>query len=252
MSTPYYTVASNTLNAVNDPCGNFIPGVTGFIANLNEMNDNLNKYNNYIQDANVQQSQVDGIIQKETSRITQQQTSLINATQGKKRIINLNDSYRKKYTQYLKLLIAIVATLLIVWLIKILDKRFGDMLPSFLYYLFDILTILVISFGVIYCYLVYSDIGRHDPLNYDQLYIAPPPNAKPVTSGNALPNDGTSINGGDLLGNNAGCSGKTCCGSDTKWDSTSLKCIKQGFTTMGQMGPNAFSPSEVTEYTSIN
>jgi hypothetical protein len=118
------------------------------------------------------------------------------------------------------------------------------------------LIILVVSIGLIYCYLVYSDIGRYDPLNYDELNLAPPPNATTGAntnlSGNVAPNSNITLNGGDLS-NVAGCSGQSCCGTGTIWNSSTLQCSRQGFTTISEtksIHPN--SPYEFTDYTPIN
>lgn len=259
MST-FYDIANNTLDAVNDPGfksntdSYFGTNLITLQSNLNSLKTKLDSGNVTLQDAQSRQTEINTIILSESERIGNQSQSLLNAKQGKQRIINLNDSYRKRYIQYLKIIIAITITLTGVWIIKILDERFGSLLPIYLFYLFDILTILVVSVGIIYCYIVYSDIGRHNTLNYDELNLAPPPNSKIETSGNALPTSNTGVNGEDLL-SGKGCSGQACCSVGTQWNIEKRQCVAtpsvaaSAFTTMQQAGVvKPFSESEVNDY----
>jgi hypothetical protein len=194
------------------------------------------------------QDQMNTIITSENTRINAQATSLKNAVQGQQRIINLNDSYRKRYGQYLKIAIAITVMLLLIWIFKVIESRFPDAIPSFIY---DLLTIAVVSLGLIYCYLVYSVIGTRDPLNYDQLNLAPPPNASKgiATAGNAAPNSNKSTSGGDLLS----CSEQSCCLAGTTWSPEVGGCVqgnRQGFTTLDKTNSHVepMTPFEYTDY----
>ena len=143
----------------------------------------------------------------------------------------------------MKIIIAIAIVLAIIWVFQVLESRFPIMPP----FIFDILTVLVVSIGIIYCYLVYSDIGRHDLLNYDQLNIPPPSNAIADTSGNKAPNSGAAING--VLNTGTGCIGQACCGSNTVWDSEYSMCKQlQAFTTIEQIKIQANEPFEYSDY----
>lgn len=240
------SLITNIVKTSNDNAGN-IP----FSNNLQKVNNNLstidlslNNVNATLLGAMAHQDQMNAIINSENTRINQQATSLKNAVQGQQRIINLNDSYRKRYGQYLKIAIAITVILLLVWIFKVIESRFPDVVPSFIY---DLLTIAVVSLGLIYCYLVYSVIGTRDPLNYDQLNLAPPPNAyKDIAiAGNAAPNSNKSTSGGDLLS----CSEQSCCLAGTTWSPEVGGCV-QGFTTLSQVSSNVepLSPFEYTDY----
>ena len=249
MSIPFFKVASDTLSSLNDPSGNqFIANLSSFNTNLQNIDDSLNTNNAKLQDTVTNQNVVDNIVQTELSRVQQQQTKLSIAQQGQQRILNLNDSYRKRYGQYLKIAIAITVILLLVWIFKVIESRFPDAIPSFIY---DLLTIVIVSLGLIYCYLVYSVIGTRDPLNYDQLNLAPPPNASKdiATAGNAAPNSNTFA---DDLTAGQGCAGQDCCATGTNWDAATGKCVvtTSGFTTLSQSMSSIepMTPFEYTDY----
>lgn len=240
-------VSQNLLTAVNSPNNrNFGQNINDLSTTLSDLNTAL--ATNTYTDALNQNTLANNIINSEMDRIQTQQSILDNAQKGQQRILNLNDSYRKRYSQYLKMIVAIVIILVIVWVLQVLDTRFEGIIPS---YLFDLLTVIIVSIGVIYCYLVYSDIGRHNPLNYDELNLATPKNAAPPqTAGNAAPNSNESTNGGDLTASD-GCSGQFCCGTGTKWDPVTKNCKQQiGFTTLSQMSSpiQPMSPFEYSSY----
>jgi len=241
-------VSQNLLTAVNSPNNNnFGQNITALTTSLSGLNTTLAGNDKYT-DALNQNTLANNIISSEMARIQSQQSILDNAQKGQQRILNLNDSYRKRYTQYLKMIIAVAIILVIVWVLQVLDTRFAGLIPS---YLFDLLTVIIVSIGVIYCYLVYSDIGRHNPLNYDELNIATPENAAPPqTAGAAAPNSNESTNGGDLTASGA-CSGQSCCGTGTIWDPITKTCKQstQGFTTLSQSMSNV-EPKTPFEYSS--
>ena len=239
------SLITNLVTKNNDPTGDplsFTGKLSSLNTNLISLDSSLNSVNSTLLGAMAHQDQMNSIITSENTRINAQATSLKNAVQGQQRIINLNDSYRKRYGQYLKIAIAITVILLLVWIFKVIESRFPDAVPSFIY---DLLTITVASLGLIYCYLVYSVIGKRDPLNYDQLNIAPPPNAYTdiATAGNAAPNSNKSTSGGDLLT----CKEQSCCLAGTTWRSEVGGCV-QGFTTLSQVSSNV-EPMSSFEYT---
>ena len=243
------SLITNLVRSNNDSTGNpgFSSKLIGLNTNLIGMDASLNSVNSTLLGAMAHQDQMYTIITNEKTRINNQADSLKNAVQGQQRIINLNDSYRKRYGQYLKIAIAITVILLLIWIFKVIESRFPDVVPSFIY---DLLTIAVVSLGLIYCYLVYSVIGTRDPLNYDQLRLAPPPNAfvNIDISGNAAPNSNKSTSGGDLT-DDQGCRGQACCQSGTRWESSVMACV-QPFTTLEQVSSSVepMSPFEYTDY----
>jgi len=240
------SLITNLVNTNYDETGNtaFSTNLSKLNTNLSSLDSSLNSVNSTLLGAMAHQDQMNTIITSENTRINAQATSLKNAVQGQQRIINLNDSYRKRYGQYLKIAIAITVILLLVWIFKVIESRFPDAIPSFIY---DLLTIVVVSLGLIYCYLVYSVIGTRDPLNYDQLRLAPPPNASKgiATTGNAAPNSNKSTSGGDLLS----CSEQSCCSTGTTWNTSIGKCV-QGFTTLAEVSSRVepMTPFEYTDY----
>jgi len=242
------SVSQNLVTAVNFPDNPlFNSNLSNLSTRLGELNGTLNA--ELQDDALSQNTLSNNIIQNEIARLNQQRSILENAQAGQQRILNLNDSYRKRYKQYLKMVIAIVVILVIIWVLQVLNTRFEGIIPS---YLFDLITVVIASIGLIYCYLVYSDIGRYNPLNYDELNIAPPPNITTSTSGNVAPNSITATSGADLTAS-SGCVGEACCATGTVWDPINKNCKvpsqAQAFTTLSQSMASV-EPNTPFEYSS--
>ena len=97
----------NILNSLYDSNGTTLTtDISSLGENLDKINNNLKYINDVALDALSRQTEVNTIITNENERLKIQANSLNNAKQGQNRIINLNDSYRKRYTQYLKIIIA--------------------------------------------------------------------------------------------------------------------------------------------------
>ena len=245
--TSSLNVPINLLTAINSGNDTTSTDINNLTQRTSALNTSITNNMPLYTDALEQNTLTKDILNNEISRLNNQNTILQNAQTGQQRILNLNDSYRKRYTQYLKMIIAITIVLVIVWVFQVLDSRFEGIVPS---YLFDLLTVIIVSIGVIYCYLVYSDIGRYNPLNYGELNIAPPPNAVTRAGGDAAPNSNSSISGGgDLLG----CSEQSCCKDGTTWNPTIGGCVQgatttQGFTTLNKSNSSYAEPMTPFEY----
>lgn len=221
---------------------------TGATSALGDMNTKLNnsydlisKINSVQASAMNQQNKVLDVIQTETSRITDKKQTIDQAMDSHKRLMELNDNYRKRYLDYIKMAIAICIGLGGIWIVRIIDGYFN------LGFIADILiSILLVAMGV-YCYLILRDLNMKNPLQYDELNISAPPTAFK----NAKTADDEPSVSNDLLSGGDGCVGSQCCSTGTTWDSTSKTCIKvQGF-----VGENTlvkpYSPNECTEYSKV-
>lgn len=205
-----------------DNIGNFYyQNTPGVISQINTLNDSLN--NNYtnikvingsVNNAISRQNDVLGIVNGETTRLAEKKKSVDNARDGQKRLMLLNDSYRKRYLQYMKIIIAVVIILAVFWVLK-MAETYITIIPSII---FEFLIVLDIAIGIIYIYLVYRDIQNHDLIEYDKLIIQPPPD-------NSKSNNNTiSKPGDDLLKSSKSCNDQNCCAEGTTWDEANAKC----------------------------
>jgi hypothetical protein len=236
--------------------------VTSLQSNLDTLYKNFDQSNKSSSAVLSKQQEVSAIIDEEKQRLEQKKQSIDNALVGKKRAIDLNEAYRMRQSQYLKIKVVFVVVLAICIMTTLLSRRY-PIVPSIFITLINLIVILI---GGIYGLFIYSSITSRSQMNYNELDLAGPvlPSEAEVDARQAAAGKA-----GDLLGtiNAASCRGAECCFEGTIWDTTKLKCVTApdaapdattsapdaaptvgGFTTMGQSGPFAHSPSEYDSY----
>ena len=115
MSDTSLSVSQNLLTAVNFPENNaFGKNITNLTNSVSTLNTEISKSDAIYTDALNQNTLTNNIINNEIARLKTQESVLQNAQIGQKRILNLNDSYRKRYGQYLKMVVIISIILVIV------------------------------------------------------------------------------------------------------------------------------------------
>lgn len=163
-----------------------------------------------------EQNKLNAILQNEYSRLQQKQQGIKTAITGQHRVIELNNSYQKRYTAYTNIIIAVVATLVIYILISYLDNN----VPIFPKVILYVSTILLLSASIIYIFWVYTDILRRDNINFDEINL---PKPAIDASGNVVASNMTN-NLSNPLGY-YGCIGQSCCTPGTTWDDIKGGCI---------------------------
>jgi hypothetical protein len=89
-----------------------------------------------------------------------------------------NDTYSKRYIQYIKMICIIIFGIICIWLIKII-YNFNIIHEGFLMFII----IIIISIVVIFIYYIYQDISIHNILKFDEInYHAPPANNSSTVS----------------------------------------------------------------------
>lgn len=209
---------------------------------LADMNQQLSILNNNYTAANVSgtqvltnQDKVNAIVLAEKQRLELKKNDIDTALDGQKRAILLNDSFRKRYQEYTKMIIIIVITL-VIFIGVIMLGRLLPIIPSFI---IDISCVLVIAIGLVMSYLVYMNIVSRDKLNFDELSLSNPsvPSKSDIASSTLA-----AQSSGNLLGSiNLGyCIGAACCSdaSGTVWDPSQSMCVvKPADTTSVAMAP---------------
>ena len=75
--------------------------------NLLKINDSMGILNDGMKNVLSDQSNVKKLVKKEKQRLDHKQEQIDEAKESQSRMLNLNDSYRKKYAAYLKIIIVL-------------------------------------------------------------------------------------------------------------------------------------------------
>ena len=178
------------------------------------------------------QDKVNTIVNDELQRLQTKKSNIDNALVGQQRSIQLNDSYRKRFQYYTKMVVVVIVCLAIFIGAIMLGKMF-PIIPSFI---IDILCIIIVATGVIATYFIYIDIQSRDKNDFDKLDLNNPNILSPEDIKRKTLD---AQRQGDLLGSvNLGqCVGAACCNdaSGTVWSPERSVCVSKptpAFTTM--------------------
>lgn len=250
----FYTDISGIFNLQRNFIGNLTPGagtdsvVSGISTNLNSLFTNFISSGNTADDVLTHQSKMINIVKTEQDRLDRKKDDIESAYIGKQRAVQLNESYRLKYRQFMKILLVIIVTLVLFIMITFLSARF-PFIPSFI---FEIISIFIISAGLFIIYFMMTNLLSRSNTYYNELNIP-----GPTTGGNTIATQAGMSNLQDLFGsiNLNQCIGSSCCKDGTKWDSGNVSCVKDGFTTIqlsyDRSLVKANSPNEFEDYTMV-
>lgn len=211
------------------------------------------------------------IVASENERLRQKNEIIDNMESSQRRTNALNESYRKRNWEYVKLLIIVAISLITILGISMFLR---NIIPDTF---IDLLTAIIIGIVIIYAFMTYRTISTRSAIDFDKLNLSNPisttlddatneANKKIISAG-----ESGDILGAAGIGMSGTCSGPTCCDSGTKWCSYKNKCLlattfdancvapttapptttpgsttKSGFTTMSNS--EDFSVSEYTNY----
>lgn len=243
-----FHIQQNYLAGLSIQDASFNDKITNLQSNLSTLNTAYGQSNQSSSAVLAKQSEMSTLVDTEKQRLELKKQNIDNALVGKNRAIQLNDTYRMRQAQYLRIKVAFVSVLAIVIGITLLNRRY----PIIPQTVISLIIIIVIFVGMLYSIFVYSSIASRSVMNYNELELAGPsaPTAEEIAA-----NQAAAGKAGDLLRtiNILGCSGAECCDTGTEWNNVLSKCVpaaapavQNGFTTMGL--PHAFSPSEYDSY----
>jgi hypothetical protein len=211
------------LKAIRDTSDNTVSYHTDLKNKLNDMYTKFQTASPASSAALDNQSQMDNIIQAERARLYQKKIGIDNAYATQQRLIQFNESYREKNVQYINILIVVIITIIIYLALLIIGANIS-VIPEIV---ITILMGILFAVSAIIIYIIYSNIQKRDPMNFQKLLFVPPQ----ITSGNVY---------GNVSGNLIGfalpvtCVGNKCCGNGTTWNPTYGNCtVTSGFTVMG-------------------
>ena len=143
---------------------------------------------------------------------------LISANDGKKRMIELNTYYGKRFNAQTGVVKLFIYTCVPVLILAILAN--ARLIPTSIA---GFIIVIIIVTGLIYIYAAVSDINRRSKMNFDEYEWEFDPSRAGVIS-----NPNYVSKGGLGAGIGSGCVNGNCCGPNTLWDPTSGICNAQG------------------------
>jgi hypothetical protein len=133
---------------------------------------------------------------------------------GKKRMIELNTYYGKRFMAQADVMKIFIYLCIPVLIIAYLAN--AGLFPN---YIAGFMIIAIVVIGVVYIYAAVHDINRRDKMNFDEYtWEFDPSRVGTIVN----PNYGAT--GSDANGNMVGCFNGKCCGPNTQWDATSGRC----------------------------
>ena len=173
--------------------------------------------------------------------------------EGQKRMIMLNESYRMKYSHYLKMVLTVLTVTILFIVIKLLSTK----IPGIPGAVWDLLLIILFSLATIYIYHVWSDMRRRDNMNFNKLFFMSPDPKRANSDAKLAKGSETNKISLWAAGKSSAtvCKGDDCCaGSDMQYNSENNTCeLVGGFGNMGVEEPasvnNLVKPTDPDEYT---
>lgn len=158
------------------------------------------------------------VIDSENQRLATKNERIQAMSSSQSRMNALNESYRKKNWEYIKILIVIAISLLtILGISTFLRNTIPDIF-------IDLLTAIIAGLAIIYSIMVYKQISARSAIDFDKLNLGNPAtnSEKDDKATKKIISAGES---GDLLGATNECSGASCCEEGTKWCASKNRCF---------------------------
>jgi len=208
----------------------------------------------------------------EINRLSQKQQNADAIMNSQNRLAALNDSYRKRYSKYVEIIMVLVLAFIVYLGMIMLQKN----IPTIPQIAVDIVLGILLFLIFIYLFSAISELYSRSLMNYDEL------NAPAYEESNTSVQDKNKAFDAGEIGKliNTTCIGNDCCPPGYKYDSVSNKCVSSsasetvpvssGFTTLEfeqvesaytdksfdsadlKRAPNAQNVAPLKEVTSLN
>jgi hypothetical protein len=143
---------------------------SSLLTNVNNILGNLRSLNSNIAPIISRESQVKTVTDNELVRLNAKKTEVDDAYNTNKRLVDLNDSYRKRQSKY-NYMMFIVISFFVIMIILMQIQKAVPVISGLLTFITLILAIVVI----IYVLFILADIYRRDPNDFDKINYKPPP-----------------------------------------------------------------------------
>ena len=176
------------------------------------------------------------VAEHELNNQREQLDAVQTAHNGKKRMIELNTYYGKRFMAQSDIMKIFIYMCIPVLILAILAN--AGLFPS---YIAGLMIIAIVVIGVVYIYAAVNDINRRDKMNFDEyMWEFDPSRVGTIVN----PNYGVSGSG---INGNVGCFNGRCCGTNTQWDAPSGTCVQNaqggGSPVQGTLMPTKSKPA---------
>ena len=185
----------------------------GGLPDLNELQTAIRNKDDSVSAVLTKQKQVNNILQSELDRLATKKGQLDEAQKGQMRVLMMNESYRKRQAEYIKLIIAVVFVFALVIVMRYVREIF-NILPDALY---TLIHILLFAGLIIYSFIIYINVSSREKINFDRLDI---PGPKTESTADYDKRNSDAIKSGDLLGVSDSnlCKGAACCAENQTFE----------------------------------
>jgi ABC-type multidrug transport system fused ATPase/permease subunit len=153
----------------------------------------------------------------ELNRLEKKQQNAESITQSQMRLTDMNDSYRKRYSKYVQVLMVLVFAYALYLAVILLQKMF-PVIPQIV---IDVITVVLIFLVAFYLFNTAWELYSRSLLNYDELDLLQ--NDSSGVDVSKLAEEGQIF---DFQGTELTCIGQDCCPEDTHtYDSDTNKCV---------------------------
>lgn len=111
----------------------------------------------------------DNVIDGEYNRLTAKKKTIDDALSAQKRAIWLNESYRKRFSRYTRI-VMIISIVLVIYLGVLAFRKY---FPSYPEWIMDLFLIIVFFVGAVLCVNILLEIASRSSSNYDELDLPP-------------------------------------------------------------------------------
>lgn len=215
-----FHVQKDYITDVTTDNANNAPEIVEFVNNvqnkLQSLSSQFKTANTSSQSVLAHQQDMLDIVNAEKLRLEQKKQLVDSADLQQKHVMLLNDTHRKKYAEYTKIVIVFVIGIFLYVMIRMLSDFLQ--IPEVVYIFFHIINVLVCSIAIT---TIYATIESRSNIDFDKIVI-PPPNTGPASSSSS------SKKAQDLFG--SFCLGEQCCDTNNGvvWNDTLEMCVAKG------------------------
>jgi hypothetical protein len=160
------------------------------------------------------------VVDSENQRLNTKDELIKSMSSSQDRMNALNESYRKKNWEYVKILIVVAISLFVILGISTFLR---NIIPDIF---IDLITAVIIGLVVIYAIMIYKSISSRSAIDFDKLNLSNPmTNSKEQDEAKKTQKIISAGESGDILGSIETSSGASACGVGTKWCVTQNKCF---------------------------
>ena len=114
-------------------------------------------------------TQADEVINAEYERLQKKKKNMDDAISAQKRVIWLNESYRKRFSRYTQI-VMIISIVLVIYLGVLALRKYSPDSPE---WMSDLFLIVVFFVGTVLCINIIMEIATRSTTNYDELDLPP-------------------------------------------------------------------------------